>query len=61
LLNADGYTIRGVQQLLAIGGANGQEQAVEAPPSAPKAPSIPVDALRALRQQLADALAESGV
>jgi DNA-binding transcriptional MerR regulator len=58
LLNKDGYTIRGVQQLLASGGGNGQAQ-VAAPAPAPKSPSIPVEALRALRQQLADALAES--
>jgi DNA-binding transcriptional MerR regulator len=63
LLNTDGYTIRGVQQLLASGAAAGSgdpEAPVPAPSAAaPQVPSIPVDALRALRQQLADALAES--
>jgi DNA-binding transcriptional MerR regulator len=61
LLNEDGYTIRGVQQLLASGGG---EREATAPAAAPAQPagnvrSIPFDALRVLRQQLAEALAES--
>ncbi len=61
LLNEDGYTIRGVQQLLASGGG---EREATSPAAAPAQPagnvrSIPFDALRVLRQQLAEALAES--
>ena len=52
LLNADGYTIRGVQQLLAREGRGGEE-AAPAPPPAPapanEGAAIPVDELRALR------------
>jgi len=65
LLNQDGYTIRGVQQLLRSGGAAasdaaGEEQA-PAPAPAMSGPShaFPVAALRTLRQTLADALEET--
>ena len=56
LLNRDGYTIRGVQQLL----ANGDNEAA-APAPAPAAtaaagPAFPADELRALRRMLKDAL-----
>jgi len=57
LLNQDGYTIRGVQQLLDSGAAD-----TEAPRPAPASPptnqasGFPADELRALRQTLADAL-----
>ena len=67
LLNEEGYTIRGVQQVLAKKGGGTDE-----PPAAPIAPVVPVAAtpatqhdpypleeLRALRRTLADALAES--
>lgn len=47
-LNRDGYTIRGVQQLLAIRGA-------------PPPPAHPNAALRAIRDLLAAALAEDGL
>lgn len=56
LLNADGYTIRGVQQLLASGAAD------EAPPAAPPpaAPAsgraFPAQELRAIRAALRTAL-----
>ena len=46
LLNREGYTIRGVQQLLADGGA-----------ITPPAGSSPATQLRAIRDALADALA----
>jgi DNA-binding transcriptional MerR regulator len=64
LLNQDGYTIRGVQQLLDGGGAvDGEAQApratAAAPAAAPRAASM--DALRALRRTLAAALEESAV
>ena len=56
LLNEEGYTIRGVQQLLASG--DGEEEAA-APAQAPiAAPSLPIAELRAIRRTLADALAE---
>jgi DNA-binding transcriptional MerR regulator len=63
LLNQDGYTIRGVQQLLA-GGGERTDAAEPAPaPSAPRMatgnPSIPVEELRAIRQTLAEALEQS--
>jgi len=64
LLNQDGYTIRGVQQLLAAdGGTEVQEAptvAVAPTPQAQHEP-FPHEALRALRKTLADALAESGL
>ena len=61
LLNRDGYTIRGVQQLLA--GGSGRGETGEAPPAA-TAPTpanqhsgFPTEELRAIRKMLADALA----
>ena len=63
LLNQQGYTIRGVQKLLATEGRGGAAAAVaDAPPAAPVAPvpvsRSPVDlsALRAIRNLLARAL-----
>ncbi len=57
LLNKDGYTIRGVQQLLESGG--GGDSLVPAP-SAPaqreERPAFPFDELRAIRRTLAEAL-----
>jgi DNA-binding transcriptional MerR regulator len=63
LLNDDGYTIRGVQQLLEGGGAqaaNGEAEAAPAP-TAPAPSPFPHDHLRALRRMLVEALEESGV
>ena len=64
LLNQDGYTIRGVQQLLGRGGADEPEApAMSAPASAPTPANqhdpFPDEALRALRQTLSDALEET--
>jgi DNA-binding transcriptional MerR regulator len=63
LLSQDGYTIRGVQQLLGKGGggAASGEAAVAAtgPTPANQHSPLHVDKLRALRQTLADALEES--
>jgi DNA-binding transcriptional MerR regulator len=64
LLNQDGYTIRGVQQLLENGGApaaDGEAQAAPAPAPAPMANAFPYDRLRALRRTLVEALEESAV
>jgi len=66
LLNQDGYTIRGVQQLLGKGAAPAEEEAPAQAPVAATAPApanqhtpFPADALRALRRILADALEET--
>jgi DNA-binding transcriptional MerR regulator len=68
LLNQDGYTIRGVQQLLAKGEAGKAESAPEPAANAASAPAraeprepLPADRLRALRHQLAAALEETAV
>ena len=66
-LNEDGYTIRGVQQLLASGGGTERGEAGEAaeaptaPRPAPQSHGLPVEELRAIRRMLADALEESAV
>ena len=62
LLNRDGYTIRGVQQLLGKGGGESEAEAAiaaTAPTPANQHDPFPGDQLRALRNALADALAES--
>jgi len=65
LLNQDGYTIRGVQQLLKAGGSAASEAEAEQSPLAPSpvsadhASPFPAAALRSLRQKLADALEET--
>ncbi|MEA3048792.1 MAG: hypothetical protein QOG84_628 [Sphingomonadales bacterium] len=60
LLNQDGYTIRGVQQLLQSGGAEPREAqggAEATPPAAAnESGAVPVEALRAIRQTLVEAL-----
>ena len=66
LLNQDGYTIRGVQQLLKSGGTAPSESTgsealpTPSPPAADHAKSFPAAALRTLRQALAEALEETG-
>ena len=57
LLNQDGYTIRGVQQLLAKG-ARGEEAVDTAARAAPEAtrPSVDVERLRFVRNHLASLL-----
>ncbi|WP_324748732.1 MerR family transcriptional regulator [Sphingomonas sp. LY54] len=55
LLNRDGYTIRGVQQLLAAGDGEPATAAALAP-AAPTGRAFPADELRALRKSLKDAL-----
>jgi DNA-binding transcriptional MerR regulator len=64
LLNQDGYTIRGVQQLLKAGGGTPSEEEersplAPAPVSADHSSPFPAAALRTLRQALADALEET--
>ncbi len=67
LLNQDGYTIRGVQQLLKAGGTVPSEVAAPQPPlaqvaeSADISPPFPAAALRSLRQSLVDALEETAL
>lgn len=66
LLNQDGYTIRGVQQLLARGeGASGGGGAgapvATAPIPANQRDPFPTEQLRALRDQLAEALEDTAV
>jgi DNA-binding transcriptional MerR regulator len=58
LLNQDGYTIRGVQQLLAGGGAEEAGEPAMAPTPAPANQSgdFPVQELLAVRRLLAEAL-----
>jgi DNA-binding transcriptional MerR regulator len=62
LLNQDGYTIRGVQQLLGSPSAEGESTksaaAAEPASTAPPAESFPADELRAIRDGLAAALRE---
>jgi len=67
LLNQDGYTIRGVQQLLRSGGTALAELA-ETPPAETPSPTaadsakpFPAAALRTLRQALAEALEETNL
>ena len=68
LLNQDGYTIRGVQQLLAKGdrsrgesGSGERAVAATAPTPANQHDPFPAEQLRALREQLAEALEETAV
>ena len=65
LLNQDGYTIRGVQQLLKSGGS-AQTETAEIAAAAPPSPHLaehvkpfPATALRTLRRTLAEALEET--
>jgi DNA-binding transcriptional MerR regulator len=63
LLNRDGYTIRGVQQLLASGAPDGDGTAAPPAPIPVSTPASPGDSrtddLRALRKTLRDALDEA--
>jgi DNA-binding transcriptional MerR regulator len=66
LLNQDGYTIRGVQQLLAGGSGGSDGGASREPPAEAGGPTpanqnnaFPLEALRAIRRTLAQALEES--
>jgi DNA-binding transcriptional MerR regulator len=60
LLNRDGYTIRGVQQLLAGGSQDGEPDeaaaATAAPEQANRPTEFPVEQLRAIRRTLTEAL-----
>lgn len=59
LLNQDGYTIRGVQQLLGKGGGAAPEPAAAAPTPANQHDPFPAGQLRTIRDALAAALAQS--
>ena len=60
LLNQDGYTIRGVQQLLkSPGGESAPAAPAASPTPANQHDPFPAEELRALRKLLADALDES--
>jgi len=63
LLNEDGYTIRGVQQLLDGGAARPSDEREEEQAPAPRATAaagdLPYERLRALRRTLVEALEES--
>ena len=60
LLNQDGYTIRGVQQLLSSGAGDGEDlTAAAAPMPANQSSDFPAEDLRALRNNLRSALDES--
>ena len=61
LLNQDGYTIRGVQQLLATRGEEGGQAAApeSSAPTALRPPESGTDELRDIRNMLAEALAET--
>ncbi len=61
LLNEEGYTIRGVQQLLARGDGTEPMAAEPRPSPANSSAAYPVEKLRALRRTLAEALQESDV
>ena len=57
LLNQDGYTIRGVQQLLSSGGADGEDVlSASSPLAANQQGENSTEELRALRKRLRDAL-----
>jgi DNA-binding transcriptional MerR regulator len=59
LLNQDGYTIRGVQQLLASRAGDGEELvAATGPTPANQHGGFPIEELRAVRRSLAEALEE---
>jgi DNA-binding transcriptional MerR regulator len=54
LLNQDGYTIRGVQQLLDSGAT--EEETAPPAPAAAHSSTFPAEELRAIRRTLAEAL-----
>ena len=57
LLNQEGYTIRGVQQLLEGRGREDEAPAAaSAPAQAPQGQAVPLEELRAIRRLLAQAL-----
>ena len=57
LLNEDGYTIRGVQQLLASGAPDDSPEAAAAAPAPTGQPTeFPIEQLKAIRRTLAEAL-----
>jgi DNA-binding transcriptional MerR regulator len=61
LLNQEGYTIRGVQQLLDRGGSDDQAKIPPVPAAAPMVSDFPAEDLRRLRDLLISALDETDV
>src|SRR4051812_23526527 len=61
LLNQDGYTIRGVQQLLDGGGEIDSVAAPPAPAAANETGGVPFERLRAIRATLVAALEKSAL
>lgn len=62
LLNREGYTVKGVQKLLAAGGGNApQPVAAPAPVAQAQTPPAMLNELRAIRDRLAKALAADDV
>ena len=59
LLNQEGYTIRGVQQLLAKGEGPAAAEPAPVPAAATQASNFPAEELRRLRDLLARALEET--
>jgi DNA-binding transcriptional MerR regulator len=59
LLNQDGYTIRGVQQLLASGAREAEPAEAAAPLPRPADHVFPADELRSIRDMLVGALEET--
>lgn len=56
LLNQDGYTIRGVQQLLASGGEGEPIAETPRPERESRQDAVPLEQLKAIRRTLAEAL-----
>jgi len=61
LLNREGYTVKGVQKLLAAGGGAPSPVAAPAPVSQPQTPPAMLNELRTIRDRLAKALAADDV
>ena len=61
LLNREGYTVKGVQKLLAAGGSAPSQIAAPAPVSQPQTSPEMLNALRTIRDHLAKALAADDV
>jgi len=61
LLNREGYTVKGVQKLLAAGGVPPAPAAASAPVAQPQTPPQMLNGLRSIRDRLAKAIAADDV